>query len=77
MTTKPNTDLGRRLREARLAAELTQREFAELSLVDQSAISMYESGRYVPTVQVAIRLCEALRITPNDLLLDPAEEPTP
>lgn len=57
MRTKPSTDgkdYSRRIRELRGAR--TQREFAELCGVGQSAVSQWESGDDVPTPSTYIRL---------------------
>ena len=47
-----STDFAHRLKELRLAKDLTQEEFSELSKISQNAISMYESGQREPTLEV-------------------------
>ncbi|WP_158087552.1 helix-turn-helix domain-containing protein [Anaerovibrio sp. JC8] len=47
-----STDFAHRLKELRLAKDLTQKEFSDLSKISQSAISMYESGQREPTLEV-------------------------
>ncbi|CAN5224246.1 hypothetical protein BH20ACT22_BH20ACT22_23540 [soil metagenome] len=47
------------IREARLAAELTQGELARRSRTSQSAVAAYESGAKVPTSETLDRLLRA------------------
>jgi transcriptional regulator with XRE-family HTH domain len=52
--------LGTVLREARLAAELTQEEVAFRAGLDRSYVSMLENDKKSPTVDVLLRLAEAI-----------------
>ncbi|MBF4600926.1 XRE family transcriptional regulator [Frigoribacterium sp. VKM Ac-1396] len=53
------TDVGSRLREARVAARLTQGEVGRRAGLPQSAVSRYESGSKTPSLPVLERLFEA------------------
>jgi len=63
MTTKPNTDLGRRLREARRKAHLTQAEAGARAGVGQGRFSEYETGATTPDIKTLRRLAAALRVS--------------
>ena len=57
--TADTAHVGRLLREARLAAGLTQAGLAARTEVPQPNISAYESGRRSPTVRTLVRLLGA------------------
>jgi len=65
------TDVGSRLREARVAARLTQGEVGRRAGLPQSAVSRYENGSKTPSLPVLERLFEAsgldlaLTLTPS------------
>jgi len=65
------TEVGSRLREARVAARLTQGEVGRRAGLPQSAVSRYESGSKTPSLPVLERLFEAmglhltLKLTPS------------
>lgn len=61
--------LAARLRERRRAESLAQADLAELAEVSTEFVSRLERGKTFPSVPTLMRLCEALRCTPNDLLL--------
>ncbi len=60
--------VGTTLRFFREARGLTQRQLAERAAVTQSSIAACESGRYGPSLRVAVQLCGALDVTLDDLL---------
>lgn len=62
-------DFGKRLRELRDAADMTQTKLAALSKMDPSAIAHLEAGRRKPSFHNIRRLAKALNIT-TDVLLD-------
>jgi predicted nucleotidyltransferase len=61
-------DTAHRLRTARQAAGLTQRELARRSGVHQPNIAAYESGRRTPSGAVLQRLFRALEPRPSSLV---------
>jgi transcriptional regulator with XRE-family HTH domain len=65
-------DTGHLLRDARLAAGLTQAELAERAGTSQATLSAYERGRKVPSVSTLARLLAA---TGRRLATAPASAP--
>lgn len=61
--------LAARLRTRRQATGLAQADLAELAEVSTEFVSRLERGKTFPSVPTLMRLCDALRCTPNDLLL--------
>src|SRR5712691_1101737 len=72
-------DFGRRLRQCRLARNLSQTDLADKMGALAGWISEMETGRQRNTAVVTVmRLCRALGTTPGELLvLDPSPPPTP
>lgn len=63
---------GQRLRDLRVAAEMTQEELAHAASVDRGYISESETGDRNPSIWIIYRLARALNVEPGQLL--PAEE---
>ena len=61
---------GVRLREARLAAGLSQSELEELSGIPKARLSRYENGHVEPSIQTLARLASALNVSEASLLSD-------
>ena len=59
------------IKEIRIERGLTQEQLAALSSVPRICISRYESGKYYPSMQNAVKLARALSI-PVDALLQKA-----
>lgn len=59
------SEFGKRLKEARLDASLTQDELAKIMDVSKSTISMWENGNRIPPVDVVFPLARALRKPPG------------
>jgi len=55
--------LGSRLKEARLAAELTQAGLADKAGVSRKTINTVENGVFVPSTLLALELARALETT--------------
>ena len=60
--------LGDELRSARQAAGMTQERLAHDAGVDRTYISLLERGIRSPTVDVFIRLCQAMSVRPSAVL---------
>ena len=60
--------VGSNVRRLRLAKELTQERFAEISGLSQQYISDLERGRRNPTVVTLYEISVALGVSPVDLL---------
>jgi transcriptional regulator with XRE-family HTH domain len=59
---------GKELRTLRLKAGLTQEEVAANAGVSREYVSMLESGKNNPTIDVFIRLCHAIGVSPADVV---------
>lgn len=66
--------VGTNVRRFRLARELTQERFAELSGLSQQYISDLERGRRNPTVVTLHEIAVALAVQPVDLLAPASDE---
>lgn len=60
--------IGRFIAEMRKTQNFTQRQLADLLSVSDKTISKWECGKGLPEVSLMLPLCDALRITVNDLL---------
>lgn len=65
--------IGENIRAARKALRMSQDELAEAIGANRVTISMYESGKYLPSVPALERLANALHTTPAKLT-DSAED---
>ena len=65
------TEIGRRLKKARLDAKLTQREVADLLGITYQAVSNYERGINRVDTDTLSRLCGIYGIAISDLLRTP------
>ena len=61
---------GKRLREARLAAGLSQSHLEDISGIPKARLSRYENGHVEPSIQTLNRLARALNVTEASLLGD-------
>ena len=62
--------LGRRVRQQRVMANLTQEELAEKSGISCSFVGHIERGEKKFSIGTLVSLCNALGISPNTLLQD-------
>lgn len=60
--------LGARIADVRKRRGLTQDQLAVLSEIDSSNIRSYESGRSMLSILTLVKISEALRTPPGDLL---------
>ncbi|WP_152530586.1 helix-turn-helix transcriptional regulator [Paraburkholderia dilworthii] len=79
---KPNRNpvlsvLGKRVRECRLAAGLSQERLAHEALIDRTYVSAVERGKANPSVLTVANICHALGIHLSELFhpLDISERP--
>lgn len=63
-------NFGTRLKKVRLDKGITMEKLAELADTTEIAIRSYEKSRRYPNSVMLIRLCNALKVTPNYLLQD-------
>lgn len=64
-----NVEVGRRVREAREAAGLTQERFAELLGISPQNVSCVERGLAGVSLTVLRRMCEILHVSSDSLLM--------
>ena len=63
------TALGKRIASLRRKRRLTQEQLAEKTELSTNYISHIENSRSIPSLETLMKLCAALEITPNELLL--------
>ncbi len=63
-------EIGNRLYAARKRKGLSQAEVAEKAKLSDRTYADIERGKVNMRVETAIRICEALQITPNDLFCE-------
>jgi transcriptional regulator with XRE-family HTH domain len=63
-------NFGQRLREARIAAGLSQSDLEEISGIPKARLSRYENGHVAPSIQTLERLANALKVSEASLLGD-------
>lgn len=61
-------DLGNRIRDARMQADLTQEKLAELAGIDRTTLQKTEAGKTDPKFSLLLRLARALRLPARDLM---------
>ncbi len=61
--------MGQRISRLRKERGFTQEELAERMEITNSYLSNIERNRSIPSLEILIRLCTVLDVTPNDILL--------
>ncbi len=61
---------GKALKKIRIQNHLTQEQLAQMTGLETKYISQMETGRYMGTIKTMLKFCEALNVTPNDILSD-------
>ena len=61
---------GKRLRAARKAAAVTQKELAGLIGAKHNSVSDWENDKNMPDPDTIVRVCEALNVEPGYLLMN-------
>ena len=59
--------VGKVLKDARKTQNLTQQQVAKIMLMTQQQYSRFENGIFELNYSQIIKLCEILKITPNEL----------
>lgn len=57
----------KKMKIARIEAEVSQERLAEIVGVTRQTINLIESGNYNPSLKLCIEICRALNKTLNDL----------
>ena len=68
------TEMGKRIARRRKELGLTQDEVAEQAGLTPQTVSSAERGTKALRPENIVKLCQALKTTPNDLLLNPCSE---
>ena len=63
------TLLGKRLAAVRKSKHNTQERLAEITELTNNYISNIENCRSIPSLETLMKLCGALEVTPNELLM--------
>ncbi|GHG02522.1 helix-turn-helix domain-containing protein [Streptomyces filamentosus] len=69
--------LGRKVRDARLYADLTQEQLAALAQIDRSTIQRIEGGQNDAKISHLLRVAAALGVPARDLIPDGAPPANP
>ena len=69
----PKNTFGYLLRQARKKAGYTQAELADIALLAPMSIHNLETSDQIPNLDTICKLCVALNVTPNDLLMKDME----
>lgn len=67
---EPDQAFGQALRNLRNKRKWTQTYLGLRADVDRNYVSLIELGRHSPSIRVMFKLCDALDITPSDMLKD-------
>lgn len=67
--------IGKRIRSYRKHNGLKQGELAEKAGIDTNNMSRIERGVATPNLESLLKICNALGVTPNDLLLESYDAP--
>lgn len=62
-------EFAKHLQVLRKKANLSQEDVAEYLHISRQAVSKWELGQSTPDIDVCLKLCEVLKITPNQLFL--------
>ena len=66
--TKPKYEIGARIRKYRESRKISQKELAAKLDVTNSVISNWEQGLNRPDADMLAKLCNALEVSPSELL---------
>lgn len=66
---KQFTDMGKRIKSRRKELHMTQGMLAESVNLSNNHISSIETGKYTPSLDTFVRICNSLDVTPDYLLL--------
>ena len=61
------SEFANRLQSLRKKANLSQEDLAEHLNISRQAVSKWELGQSTPDIDTCLKLCEVLKITPNQL----------
>lgn len=62
--------IGLRIKAARESKKMTQEELAEVTGLTNNYISNIERSRSKPSIKTLVKICNALNVTPDYILMD-------
>lgn len=62
------SELGRRIRELRREAEMSQKDLAEKTGIKQNTVAQYENGIAKPSLEVLVKMANVFQVTTDYLL---------
>ena len=68
-----NTNKNLRLKSARAAKDMSQKDLAEVCGVSRQTINAIETGEYNPSIKLCVAICRVLGKTLNDLFWEEGE----
>lgn len=68
-------ELGKRIRKYRKAANLTQRELAEIIDCSDGHIGQIERAVGIPSLEIVVKIANALKVSLDQLMIDSLAEP--
>lgn len=63
-----NTNIGKRIREIRQESKLNQKQFGELLSVSQDTVSLWETGKSLPTAEFLILISKIFHVSVDYIL---------
>ena len=63
------SEFSKRLQTLRRKTGLSQESMAEQLHITRQAVSKWEQGQSIPDIDICLKLCKVLKVTPNQLLL--------
>lgn len=70
----PYEELGKRIRQQRILAQMTQEKLAERAGISLSFLGHIERGTRKASLDTLVKLCNALKVSPRVLLQDSLED---
>ena len=70
----PYEELGKRIRQQRILAQMTQEKLAERAGISLSFLGHIERGTRKASLDTLVKLCHALKVSPRVLLQDSLED---
>ena len=62
-------DMGNRIKQRRKALKIKQSELAEMVNISNNHMSSIETGKQKPSIDIFIKICDCLKVTPDYLML--------
>ena len=70
----PYQELGKRIRQQRILAQMTQEKLAEKAGISLSFLGHIERGTRKASLDTLVKLCNALKVSPRVLLQDSLQD---